>query len=191
MPLGSLTELFSPPALPGPAGMPLTPASAAPWAKHSMGASKLPITTKAINADLPDIVRSPLSGINHPARSPFLASEQSQSPHGSQGDLPGHDAAQHTGVAKLERVPASSRHFLIASKSVYGWDSVRTAMTFTIHASKNGQSVTTVRIIPAVAVDKARVLEGLGWQVHVTDSAGRQFDPSDFDRLSSLADERV
>jgi hypothetical protein len=65
------------------------------------------------------------------------------------------------------------------------------AMTFTIHASKNGQSVTTVRIIPAVAVDKARVLEGLGWQVHVTDSAGHQFDPSDFDRLSSLADERV
>ena len=63
------------------------------------------------------------------------------------------------------------------------------AMTFTIHASKNGQSVVTVRISPAVAVDKARVLESLGWQVHVTDSAGHQFDPSDFDRLSALADE--
>ena len=62
-------------------------------------------------------------------------------------------------------------------------------MTFMIHASKNGQSVVTVRISPAVAVDKARVLESLGWQVHVTDSAGHQFDPSDFDRLSSLADE--
>ncbi len=62
-------------------------------------------------------------------------------------------------------------------------------MTFIIHASKNGQSVVTVRISPAVAVDKARVLESLGWQVHVTDSAGNQFDPSDFDRLSSLADE--
>ena len=62
-------------------------------------------------------------------------------------------------------------------------------MTFMIHASKNGQSVVTVRISPAVAVDKARVLESLGWQVHVTDSAGNQFDPSDFDRLSSLADE--
>ena len=34
-----------------------------------------------------------------------------------------------------------------------------------------------------------RVLVGLGWQVHVTDSAGRQFAPVDFDRLSSLADE--
>src|SRR3981189_1264643 len=62
-------------------------------------------------------------------------------------------------------------------------------MTFIIHASKNGQSVATVRISPAVAVDKARVLESLGWQRHVTDSAGHQFDPSDFDRLSALADE--
>ncbi len=68
---------------------------------------------------------------------------------------------------------------------VFGED----AMTFAIHASKNGQSVVTVRISPAVAVDKARVLESLGWQVHVTDSAGHQFDPLDFDRLSSLADE--
>jgi len=60
-------------------------------------------------------------------------------------------------------------------------------VTFTIHASKNGQSVVTVRISPAVAVDRARVLESLGWQVHVTDSAGHQFGPSDFDRLSLFA----
>jgi hypothetical protein len=58
-------------------------------------------------------------------------------------------------------------------------------MTFAIHASKDGQSVVTIRIRPAVAVDKARVMERSGWQVHVTDSAGHQFDPSDFDRLSS------
>ena len=64
-------------------------------------------------------------------------------------------------------------------------------MTFTIHASKNGQSVATVRISPAVAVDKARVLEELGWQVHVTDSVGRQFNPSDFNRLLLLAREAV
>jgi hypothetical protein len=61
------------------------------------------------------------------------------------------------------------------------------AMTFTIYASKNGQSVVTVRISPAVAVDRARVLKSLGWQVHVTDSAGRRFTPSEFDWLSSLA----
>jgi len=61
-------------------------------------------------------------------------------------------------------------------------------MTYTIHASKNDQTSVTVRINPATAVDKARVLELLGWQVHLTDSAGNQFDPSDFDRLSSLGD---
>jgi hypothetical protein len=79
-----------------------------------------------------------------------------------------------------------SRYLLTGSKSVYRLSGEQ-AMTFTIHASKNGQSVATVRISPAVAVDKARVLESLGWQVHVTDSAGHQFGPSDFDRLSSFA----
>jgi hypothetical protein len=39
------------------------------------------------------------------------------------------------------------------------------------------------------ALDKARVLESPGWQLHVTDSAGHQFDPSDFDGLSSLAEQ--
>ena len=54
------------------------------------------------------------------------------------------------------------------------------AMTFAIHASKNGQSVVTVRISPDAAIDKARLLESFGWQVHITDSAGRKFDVSDF-----------
>jgi hypothetical protein len=72
---------------------------------------------------------------------------------------------------------------------VYGFLLCEGAMTFAIHASKDGQSVVTIRIRPAVAVDKARVMERSGWQVHVTDSAGHQFDPSDFDRLSLLARE--
>ena len=59
-------------------------------------------------------------------------------------------------------------------------------MTYTIHASKNDQTSVTVRINPATAADKARVLELLGWQVHVTDSSGHLFTPSDFDRLSSV-----
>ena len=63
------------------------------------------------------------------------------------------------------------------------------AMTYAIHASRDGRSVVTIRIIPAVAVDKARALERLGWQVHITDSAGHQFDPVDFDWLSSLSSE--
>ena len=32
-------------------------------------------------------------------------------------------------------------------------------MTYAIHASRNGQSVVTVRISPIAAVDKARLLE--------------------------------
>ncbi len=56
-------------------------------------------------------------------------------------------------------------------------------MTFAIHGSKNGESVVTVRIHPDAAVDKARLLESVGWQVHITDSAGHQFDLSEFDRF--------
>jgi hypothetical protein len=48
-PLGSLTELFRPPALPTPL-IPLTPAS---WAKDVTGAARLIARTKAKNADLP------------------------------------------------------------------------------------------------------------------------------------------
>jgi hypothetical protein len=50
MPLGSLTELLRPPALPGPRGMPLTPASCA---KHGADARQL-TNANAIN-DLPNI----------------------------------------------------------------------------------------------------------------------------------------
>ena len=56
-------------------------------------------------------------------------------------------------------------------------------MTYAIHASRNGQSVVTIRIRPDAAVDKARLLESFGWKVHITDSAGRQFVVSDFDRF--------
>jgi hypothetical protein len=62
-------------------------------------------------------------------------------------------------------------------------------MTFTIHASKNGQCVATLRISAVAAVAKARTLETAGWQVHITDSAGHQFDPSDFNWLLSPAGE--
>src|SRR3954465_12493934 len=40
MPLGSLSELFRPPTLPGPRGMPLTPASPAPCAHSGAAAVK-------------------------------------------------------------------------------------------------------------------------------------------------------
>ena len=54
-PLGSLTELLRPPALPGPRGIPLTPASPAPWAKHGAGAARQPANARAKKHDLPNI----------------------------------------------------------------------------------------------------------------------------------------
>jgi hypothetical protein len=56
-------------------------------------------------------------------------------------------------------------------------------MTFAIHASRDGQSVITIRISAIAAVDKARLLASLGWQVHITDSAGHRFGPSEVHRL--------
>jgi len=56
-------------------------------------------------------------------------------------------------------------------------------MTFAIHASKSGQSVVTVRIRADATVDKARLLESLGWQVRIKDAAGHQFGLADFERL--------
>jgi hypothetical protein len=52
VPLGSLTELLRPPALPGPRGMPLTPASCA---KHGAGAARQTSNTNAKTRDLPNI----------------------------------------------------------------------------------------------------------------------------------------
>ena len=57
------------------------------------------------------------------------------------------------------------------------------SMAFTIHAWKADQNITTVRIGPAVAVDKARELKRMGWEVYVTDAAGSQFTPQNFDQL--------
>jgi hypothetical protein len=53
MPLGSLTELLRPPTLPGPRGMPLTPASCA---KDGTAANEQPTNARAKNADLPNMI---------------------------------------------------------------------------------------------------------------------------------------
>jgi hypothetical protein len=54
---------------------------------------------------------------------------------------------------------------------------------FTIQASKNGHTITTVRIRPTVCVEKAKTLLQEGWQVHITDAAGHQYRSDEFDRL--------
>src|SRR3954451_22191857 len=55
MPLGSLSELLRPPTLPGPRGMPLTPASPAPCANSGAGTADKPSNVTATKADLRSI----------------------------------------------------------------------------------------------------------------------------------------
>lgn len=61
------------------------------------------------------------------------------------------------------------------------------AMPFTIHASKDGQSAETQRIRPVGAVAKARSLAVAGWDVYVTDLAGRHFSLEELDILTDEA----
>ena len=56
---------------------------------------------------------------------------------------------------------------------------------FTIHASKDDQTITTVRIDPTVSIEKAKSLLQKGWQVHIITAKGRQYGPDEFDRLLS------
>jgi hypothetical protein len=54
---------------------------------------------------------------------------------------------------------------------------------FTVHASKNGETVQTVRISPTMTVAKARALHNEGWQVHIIDAQGKRFEAADFDQV--------
>ncbi len=58
IPLGSLIELFKPPALPGPCGMPLTPASCA---GEFIGALKPVKIARTKTAGLPNIAHPPVA----------------------------------------------------------------------------------------------------------------------------------
>lgn len=57
---------------------------------------------------------------------------------------------------------------------------------FTIHASKDGESIETVVMGPTMTVAKARTLSKSGWRVHITDPDGRVFQPDKFDQLLSF-----
>jgi hypothetical protein len=56
-------------------------------------------------------------------------------------------------------------------------------MTFTIRASKDGQTIETVREGPTATVAKARGLFKTGWLVQIIDSDGLTYAPSEFDQL--------
>jgi hypothetical protein len=63
-PLGSLTELLRPPALPGPRGIPLTPASCA---RIGAAAARQPANANAKNHDLPNIDHASFYPTKRPA----------------------------------------------------------------------------------------------------------------------------
>ena len=52
---------------------------------------------------------------------------------------------------------------------------------FTISWSKNGETSEVQLTSPTLTVAKARMLFKAGWRVHITNAAGRQFAPSEFD----------
>jgi hypothetical protein len=56
-------------------------------------------------------------------------------------------------------------------------------MTFTIHASKDGHLMQTLRLRPQAAVLKARSLKNAGWEVHITNQHGDSYRPQTFDEL--------
>jgi hypothetical protein len=54
---------------------------------------------------------------------------------------------------------------------------------FTVHASKNGEINELQQNSPTLTVAKARGLFKTGWKVHIADSAGRRYAPSEFDEI--------
>jgi hypothetical protein len=54
---------------------------------------------------------------------------------------------------------------------------------FTVHASRNGETNEVAQDSPTLTVAKARGLFKTGWKVHIADSAGRRYAPSEFDEI--------
>jgi hypothetical protein len=54
---------------------------------------------------------------------------------------------------------------------------------FTISSSKDGETAIVQMTSPTLTVARARMLFKSGWRVEVTNAAGRQFAPSEFDDI--------
>jgi hypothetical protein len=54
---------------------------------------------------------------------------------------------------------------------------------FTISSSKDGETAIVQMTSPTLTVARARMLFKSGWRVQVTNAAGRQFAPSEFDDI--------
>ena len=59
-------------------------------------------------------------------------------------------------------------------------------MSYKIVATKENQTVRSVRQSLLIAAAKARVWASEGWEVIVTDSEERTLDPADFEKLFEL-----
>ena len=57
------------------------------------------------------------------------------------------------------------------------------AVGFTISSSRNGETGELQLTSPTLTVAKARMLYKSGWRVRVTNAAGRQFAPAEFDEI--------
>jgi hypothetical protein len=79
--------------------------------------------------------------------------------------------------------PKESPKATFGIEEIGGRPSPKTQAGFTVHASRNGETSQTHRTSPTVTVAKARVLFKTGWSVHIADSAGRQYAPSEFDEI--------
>ena len=62
-------------------------------------------------------------------------------------------------------------------------------MTFTIHASKDGHLIQTLRLKPQAAVSMARSLSKAGWEVHITNTQGASYSLQTFDELLHVSDD--
>lgn len=57
------------------------------------------------------------------------------------------------------------------------------AVTFIVHASRDEDTTTTIRLSVVVAIAKGRALAEEGWQVFITGPDGIRYYPSEFDKL--------
>lgn len=59
------------------------------------------------------------------------------------------------------------------------------AVTFIVHASRDEDATTTIRLSVAAAIAKGRALADEGWQVVITGPDGIRYGPPEFDKLLS------
>ena len=61
------------------------------------------------------------------------------------------------------------------------------AVTFIVHASRDEDTTTTIRLSVVAAIAKGRALAEEGWQVFIAGPDGVRYYPSEFDTLLLLS----